>query len=229
MLKGIKITLVSVCALLVVSCAVSKRTAFPLMYDNPPISILVLPPMNESTAADAKEYYSTTVTEPLSLTGYYVYPLEVVSDILQNEGLAETEALKNVPPSKFKEFFGADAVMYIKILKWDKVYYVIGGHVVVSVDLQLKSTQSNQILWQYNGTMNVSTSGNSNNGLIASLVETAVKTATTDYVPIAKKANVQALVSIPYGKYHPRHLKDGDDKAVSNTTVDKVSKRDTQP
>ncbi|NIS74702.1 MAG: hypothetical protein GTO08_05375, partial [Deltaproteobacteria bacterium] len=46
------------------------------MYQEQPLTILVLPPMNETTAADAKEYYATTIAEPLSLQGFYVLPIE---------------------------------------------------------------------------------------------------------------------------------------------------------
>jgi hypothetical protein len=47
------------------SCAPSQTTkleAFPKMYSERPSVILVVPPINETmTAADAKEYYSTTI------------------------------------------------------------------------------------------------------------------------------------------------------------------------
>lgn len=198
---------------------ITKQEAFPKMYEKPPLSILVLPPMNESTAADATEYYTTTIAEPLAFTGYYVLPLEVAIDILKVEGMYDIGMLFSAPPQKFKEFFGADAVLYIKILKWDKSYYVIGGKVVVSVDFQLVSTITGEVLWQYNGTFTVDTTGDSGGaggiaGLITKLITTAVKTATTDYVPVAKRANIQALISIPYGKYHEEYGKDGEANVV---------------
>ena len=67
--------------------------AFPKVYDERPLAILVLPPINETTAADAKEYYSVTIAEPMTLAGYYIYPIEVVSEILKNEGFYDTETL----------------------------------------------------------------------------------------------------------------------------------------
>lgn len=191
---------------------ITKEEAFPKMYEEQPVSILILPPINETTAADAKEYYSTTIAEPLSLEGYYVYPLEVTSDILKGEGLYDTELLLNVPPQKFKEFFGADAVMYIRILKWDTSYYVMGGKVTVAVDFLLRSTETGEDLWKYDGQIVVDTSSGSTGGglvgLIAKVIITAVKTATTDYVPIAKRANYMTLSAMPYGKYHPFHNQD---------------------
>jgi hypothetical protein len=197
---------------------ISKKDAFPNLYEERPLSILVLPPINMTTAADAKEYYATTIAEPLSFAGYYIYPIEVTTDILKNEGLYDTEILVGLPPEKFKQFFGADSVMYIKILKWDTSYYVIGGNVTVAVNCLLKSTSTGRDLWTYDGTIVVDTSGGSGGGglagLIVKVVVTAIQTATTDYVPVAKKANIVTMSSMPYGKYHLNYDKDRDAQII---------------
>ncbi len=201
----------------------TKGKEFPLMYQESPASILILPPMNESTAADAKEYYSTTIQEPLSLTGYYTYPYELTTEILKMEGIYDTELLQNLPLTKFREYFGADAVLFTTIKKWDTSYIVLSSSLTVSVACALKSTKSDQVLWQYNGTVKVNLSGNDSSrggsiaGLVAQVVVAAVSTAITDYVPYAKKANFLALSSIPYGKYHPKFNQDQDDKIVDQT------------
>jgi hypothetical protein len=199
---------------------VSKQKAFPALYEERPLSIVVLPPINMTSAADAKEYYATTIAEPLSYAGYYIYPIEVTNDILKNEGLYDTESSEGLPPEKYKQFFGADAVMYIKILKWDTSYFVLGGNVTVAVDCLLKSTTTGRDLWKYRGSIVVDTSGNSNNsgggiaGLVAKLIVTAIATATTDYVPIAKQVNLITISSMPYGKYNPNFDKDRDAQII---------------
>ena len=60
----------------------TKFAEFPIMYEEKPNSILILPPINESTDAEAKDYYSTTIPIPLLLHGYYVFPYELTSEIL---------------------------------------------------------------------------------------------------------------------------------------------------
>jgi len=217
-----------ICSLLLLTACgpthMTKYDAFPKMYAERPLAILVLPPINETTAADAKEYYSTTIAEPLSFSGYYVFPIEVISEIMKNEGLYDTEAILNLPPDKFKEYFGADAVMYIWIKKWSTSYYVVGGNVSVSIRSAIKSTTTGEDLWQYEGTIiedtTVTSSGGGLAGLAVAIVATAVKTAATDYVPIAKRANYMILNAIPYGRYHPMHDKDREEKAV----IEKVMK-----
>ncbi len=207
----------------------TKKDAFPNMYEERPLSILVLPPINMTTAADAKEYYATTIAEPLSFAGYYIYPIEVTTDILKNEGLYDTEVLGGLSPEKFKQFFGADAVLYIKILKWNTSYYVIGGNVTVSVDFLLKSTTTGKDLWKYDGTIVVDTTGGSGGSgglaeLIVKVVATAIQTAATDYVPIAKRANIITISSMPYGKYHPNFDKDRDAQIILKKNTEEVSK-----
>jgi hypothetical protein len=203
---------------------ITKSEAFPKMYEEKPVSILVLPPINESTAAEAKEYYVTTIAEPLSLTGYYVYPIEITTDIFFSEGMYDTELLDESSIPKFKEYFDADAVLLIKILKWDTSYFVVGGSVTVKVIYKLISTLTSETLWKYEGEIKVDTTGDSGDtgglaGLLVKVVTTAVKTATTDYIPIAKKANVKALVSIPYGKYHNQFDKDREQKVVEEKLI----------
>ena len=197
---------------------VTKGEKFPLLYEEAPSAILVLPPINQSTAANAKEYYSTTIQEPLSFTGYYVFPYEVTADILKMEGIYDAELLTDVPLPKFREYFGADAVLFTTIKKWDLSYIVIASTLTVSVDCQLKSTHSDQVLWEYNGTVVVDLSGGNSGGgiagLIAKAIVTAINTAMADYVPYARLANYNALSSMPYGKYHDNFNLDREQKIV---------------
>jgi hypothetical protein len=200
---------------------VTKGAEFPLMYEEAPACILILPPMNESTAADAKEYYSTTIQEPLSFCGYYVLPYEVTTEVIKMEGIYDTELLRDTPLTKFREYFGADAVLFTTIKKWDLAYLILASSLTVSVDCELKSTKTDQVLWKYNGTVVVDLSGGNTGGglagLIAKVIVTAVSSAMADYVPHARVANYRSLGSMPYGKYHPQYLKDKDQEFIDQT------------
>lgn len=204
---------------------VTKQQAFPNMYNEKPVSILVFSPINQSTAADAKDYYNTTIAEPLSMSGYYVFPIEVVNEIMKSEGYSDTEMILDVPPQKFREHFGADAVMIITIKEWNTSYYVIGGNVTVSIDYIIKSTKTGETLWTYSDTLKVNTTGQNRAGGVAGLVlqvvETAVKTAVTDYVPIALRLNYMSLSGIPAGNYSPYHGKDMNVSILKDKTENK--------
>jgi hypothetical protein len=207
---------------------ISKQEFAPNMYSQHPLTILVLPPLNKSTAADAKEYYSTTVAEPLTNSGYYVYPIEVVNDVMKQEGLFDTESFINIPPQKFKEYFEADAVLYVTILEWNTSYYITGGNVRVKIYCELKSTATGDLLWFYDDIVIVDTSGDSGgaSGLAGFLIQaatTAINTASQDYVPLARMVNEKVFVAIPYGKYHSQYGTDAQ-MQIQKRELKKVAK-----
>ena len=226
LIPGILLTV----AVIVAGCApktITKGEKFPLMYEEAPLTILILPPMNESTAAEAKQYYATTVQEVLSYWGYYVCPYEVTSDILKMEGIYDAELIRSVPLAKFREYFGADAVLFTTIKKWDLSYMVLASNLTVSIDEELKSTKTDQTLWAYNGTVVVDLSGGNTGGglagLIAKAIITAASSAMADYVPYARQANYRALSSFPFGKYHPNFMTD-----QSMQFIDQTPEKDKQ-
>jgi hypothetical protein len=216
--------IVAVMCLSLNACApkmVTKGDKFPRLYEEMPNSILILPPMNESTAADAKDYYATTIQEPLSFSGYYVFPYEITTELLKMEGIYDAELMKDLPLQKFREYFGTDAVLFTTIKKWDLAYMLIAANLTVSIDCELKSTQSDAILWKYNGTIVVDLSGGSSGGgiagLIAKAIVTAINSAMADYVVHARTANYRALHSLPFGKYHPLHGQDRAHEFIEQT------------
>jgi hypothetical protein len=199
---------------------IAKKDAFPQMYASSIETILVLPAVNKSTAADAPDLYSSTILEPLSNAGYYVLPIEITDKILKNEGISDGEQLLNVRPEKFGEMFKADAVLFVEIDEWTTSYIVISGSVTVGIKYKLVSTKTGETLWKYKARQVVDTSGDNNNsgggaaGLLIALIGTAINTAAQDYVPIARRVNLIALNSIPYGKYHITHDKDQEQQVI---------------
>jgi hypothetical protein len=82
---------------------------------------------------------------------------------------------------------------------------VLGGDVTVGIAYELVSTTNQDVLWQYADTIVVNTGGaNSSGGLIDALISTAINTAFTDYLPLAKQINHKALSTLPFGKYHSK-------------------------
>ena len=189
----------------------TKGDLFPLMYEEQPRSILILPPINESTDAEAKEFYMTTVETPFALMGYYVFPTEMVSEILKQEGIHDASTLSSMPLDKFNEYFGADSVLFITIHKWDTSYAVVASSLRVSISAKLISTKSNQVLWQNQQTVTVDLGGGSASsleGLLINAVLTAVSTAAADYVTYARQVNGKLIMTLPAGPYSPAYMQD---------------------
>ena len=204
-----------VATLIMSGCApkyVTKGEEFPKMYSESPRSLLVLPPMNQSTDAEAKDYYMTTIEQPFALMGYYVFPVEMVSDIMKQEGVYDTELLYQMPVNKFQEYFGADAVLFTHIKMWNVSYMVIASKLTVSIDAEVVSTKTSEQLWKYTGTVIVDLSGGNSGGsiigLVAQAVATAINTAAADYVKYAHIANDRLIYTLPAGPYHELYQKD---------------------
>lgn len=214
-IKLLTIPALLVAMLMVSGCApklITKGDAFPKMYEEQPRSLLILPPMNESTDAEAKGYYMTTIEMPFALMGYYTFPVEMVSDIMKQEGVYDTELLYNMPLDRFNEYFGADAVLYTRIKIWNVSYMIIASNLTVSIEAEIVSTKTSQQLWKYTGTIVVDLSGGNSGGslagLVASAIATAINTAAADYVKYARVANNRLIYTLPVGPYHEQYLKD---------------------
>jgi len=193
----------------------TKQDAYPSMYtDRKPVSMLIVPAINESTAADAGDLLNVTVTQPFSNHGYYVMPMPIVADIFRREGILEGTQVKGLPTSIFKKNFGADSVLFMTIESWDKNYAVLAGNVTVSIEYVLLSTETNEVLWSYDSTVVVDTSGSSGN-IFADLITTAVATGIADYIPVAYQVHATASEALPFGKYHPKSGLDGLQKSVN--------------
>lgn len=192
--------------LLMAGCAKPMPPSEPPKLDEAPLSLLVLPPINETTDAEAKGHYMTTIETPLGLYGYYVFPIELVAEVMKQEGVYDTELLYTLDPSKYREYFGADAVMYTRIHEWDLHYGVIASYMTVSVSAEILSTKTREQLWHYGGSVTVDLTvdgGNGLAGLLATVVATAINSAMADYVSYAHKANARMLQTLPFGPYHP--------------------------
>ncbi len=191
----------------IVSCGTTKKALYPGMYAEMPSSILFLPIVNKTTSAEAQLLYSATVAEPLANSGFYVFPIEVTNEFFKREGITLGDQLKGITPLRYNQMFGADSILAVTIFKWDTNYFVVGGNVTVELECTITSTKSGNVLWNQRKEYVVPTGSNSGN-ILADLIVTAINSATVDYVPIAQRLNKMVFDTMPFGKYHKRHLKD---------------------
>ena len=189
------------------SSKTTKVDAFPELYNRKITSILILPPINETTSSVAKGYYSTTIFEPLTNKGYYVAPFSLTEKFFKEEGIYDTEILDVIAIQEIGSFFGVDAVFQTKIIDWDTTYTVIHASLTVNFEAQLIATSDGSILWEYRGKIFQNLTEGGYDPLVNLLV-TAINAAASDYVPYATLANEQILAPLPYGKYHPKHYED---------------------
>ena len=176
-----------------------------------PRSILVLPPLNESTAIEATYGYLSTVTFPLAEMGYYVFPVSVVDLFLKENGMPTAGEMHQVPLDKVREIIGADAILYVTVEQYGTKYLVITSNTVVRVRAKLVDTRTGTLLWEGKA---VAQKGSGGSGslladAIAAVVHQAIGTATDEAHHISRAANIILLTDksrgLLYGPYHPQY------------------------
>lgn len=168
-----------------------------------PRSILVVPTVNRSLDVDAPNYVLATLPVPLAEKGYYVFPVNTAKVVLEQEGFYEGERIHQQPPETLAKLFGADAVLYVTINRWDAQYAVLTTTVTVEFDYRMVSKDGTEI-WSESTRMQYQPQNNSG-GVLGMLISAAIARAVPNYMPLAQQANQQVFVlgpnAIPDGPY----------------------------
>ncbi len=203
-------TLAAVVALL--SGCVSVKKDYTKLVAARPRSILFVPVVNNTAEISAAEYFLSTVPIPLAERGYYVFPVNLVKRVLEDDGLADASLVHSAEASRLAALFGADSVLYVSIERWDAKYMVIATKVTVSLKYLLKDAKTGETLWEDAETMVYNSNQNNQGGLISAVVNAALTKAAPNYMPLARQANGMAFrypgPGFPSGPYHPQYMND---------------------
>ncbi len=155
---------------------------------------------------NASDYFLSTVPIPLAERGYYVFPVNLVKRLLEDEGLADPGLVHMADPTRLASMFGADAILYITIEQWTAKYIVLQTNVTVEFTYVLKDGKTGTEIWKDHQTM-VYASGDGGGGLLGAIISAAVTKAAPDYMPLARQANASAMrypgPGVPSGPYRP--------------------------
>jgi hypothetical protein len=201
------ILFLSLAVVILSSCSttapLTKSLAYKGIYDEKPVAILLMPPINRSTEVEAKEYFHSALNVPIVNAGYYVIPPFLSLEILKKESAYDSELFLNNSLNKFGEVFGADLALFTIINRWDKT----GLSVIVEIEYIFKSIKTNEIVYNRKGTINynttVSTGVGGIGGLIADVAASAINNAATKYIDVARVCNSYTFKDLPAGKYSP--------------------------
>ncbi|KQV50288.1 hypothetical protein ASC95_12940 [Pelomonas sp. Root1217] len=165
-----------------------------------PASILVLPPINGTPEVQATPSVMAQMTQPLAESGYYVLPVSLVDETLKGNGMHTPDDAQQIPVAKLREIFGADAGLYVKVMRYGSVYKVLNSETAVTLEARLVDLRNGQLLWE--GSASASSAeqnGSSQGGLIGLLVKAVVDqiiSASTDRShPMAGLASQRLLVA----------------------------------
>jgi len=178
----------------------------PVQANEPPRSILILPPINESPDVRATYGYLSTITRPMAEMGYYIFPVALVDAFFYENGMVDAREMQAVAAEKLREVFGADAALYITLREYGSQYLVLESRTSVRAELRLIDLRDGRLLWQH--TVQAS-EGSSNSGKLGEQMAAAVVGQILDSsLDRAHKLAEQANMEIPrspqgldYGPY----------------------------
>jgi hypothetical protein len=198
-------------------CATAPRADYSLLRKEDPHSILVIPATNKSVDVNAPDYFLATISQPLADRGYYVFPVNMVRSVMADDGLSDADMVRAADPRRLGQLFGADAIMYISIERWEAKYVVLTTKVTVELDYTLKSAKTGSVLWTNHQVMvyqpQASNAGLA--GLIVDAITAAIAKAAPNYIPLAQQANLRAVglkqTGLPAGPHNTEYRKDSSD------------------
>lgn len=141
-----------------------------------PASILVLPPLNTTSEINASSSLLAVSTRPLAEAGYYVMPVSLVDETFRQNGVTQAEDIHALPLPRLREFFQADAVLYMTVTGYGSTYYIIGSTSVVKVQARLVDGRTGALLWE--GQAQASSDegkDNGNQGLVGMLLSAVIQ------------------------------------------------------
>ncbi len=165
-----------------------------------PASILVLPPVNGTPEVMAVPSVMAQMTQPLAESGYYVMPVSLVDETLKANGVQTSDEAQQIPVQKLREIFGADAGLYVKVLRYGSVYKVVNSETAVTLEAKLVDLRSGQLLWEGSASASSAEQANNSQGgligmLVKAVVDQIVATTTDRSHPMAGLASQRLLAA----------------------------------
>jgi hypothetical protein len=159
---------------LVSGCASVPPVDYSAFIKAKPASLLVLPPLNDSPDIKATPGVWAHATRPLAEAGYYVFPATLVDETFRQNGLSQAADIHQVAPAKLRQFFGADAAVYLRVKQYGASYSILNSETRVDVEGRIVDLRSGQQLWQGSASASSSEQQQSNQGGVVGLLVAAV-------------------------------------------------------
>lgn len=175
-----------------------KQEVYKNIYEEKPLSVLVMPPINRSTKVEAKEFFYSSLAAPIAQKGYYIMPPVLTMEILKEESAYDAEMFVEKSVKKFGQVFGVDAVLFTTIHDWSKS--ALASRVTVKIEYMMKSAKTDEVLFHRIGDVSVNTSV-STGSLLGDVVGSLISTALTKEIVVGRKCNLYSLSDMPAGQY----------------------------
>ena len=217
--KTLFIPVLGLLSLTIGCAAVPPQKDYTRFREEDPRSILIVPVVNRSVDVNAPDYFLSTTSLPVAERGYYVFPVNMVKHVLEDDGLSDADLVHASDPRRLAGLFGADAILYISIERWDAKYELFSTTVTVQLNYIIRSGKTGEVIWETSESMvytpqNNNSTGNPMAGLMAMAISALITKAAPNYIPLSKQTNHMAVTKphsgLPAGPYIEDYKKDMD-------------------
>jgi hypothetical protein len=178
-------------------CATTVPLDYTAFQKAKPVSLLVMPPLNDAPDVKATPAVWAQATLPLAEAGYYVLPATLVDETFQQNGVMTANDAAEIPYEKLRDFFGADAAVYIRVKKYGTSYAVVLSDTRVEVEAKIVDLRTGTELWAGTAVASSTEQQQQQGGLVgllvAAIVNQVVGTATDAAFNYAAIANARLL------------------------------------
>lgn len=178
-------------------CATKTPIDYNAFQRSKPATLLVMPPVNDSPDVKATPGVWAQATLPLAEAGYYVLPAALVDETFQQNGVTTAHDASQIPYEKLREFFGADAAVYIRVKKYGTSYAVVLSDTRVELDAKIVDLRTGVQLWEGSAVASSTEQQQQQGGLaallVAAIINQVVGTATDAAFNYAAIADARLL------------------------------------
>ena len=173
-----------------------------------PVTLLVLPPLNDSPEVNAVAGVWSHTTLPLAEAGYYVLPAVLVNETFRQNGVNTPNDAHSIPREKLRSFFGADAAVYLKVTKYGTTYKVVASETLVELEARVVDLRTGELLWAGTGRASSAEQQQQSQGgliglLVTAIVQQIVGTAVDASYTYAGTATLRTLTAQRYNGLLP--------------------------
>ena len=217
--RGLLLPLLGILFLSLGCAAASPKKDYTVFRAADPHSILIVPVVNNTTNVEAPGLFLSTLPIPVAERGFYVFPVNMVKRVLEDEGLSDPNIVHTADTARLCNLFGADSVLYVSIEAWTAQYMVITTQVTVEFDYVMKDGKTGDTIWKERKKVVYAPQQQSGGGsplasLVAAAVQAAVTKAAPNYMPLARQANAEVIntpgIGLPAGPHHKEYGKSTD-------------------
>ncbi len=143
--------LIGLLALTVASCATDLQTKvsgnLKVLSKNHTVAILPIE-TSDPGQKDMAKMFRQGLYANLKQSNFRLLERYVVDDLLKQNNLTDPSNFLTINPMKFGEILGVDAIVFGRINKVDRSYFIVHSSIELGVSIEMVDTRNGEILWR---------------------------------------------------------------------------------